>query len=390
MTRRSRLSARGAVEPFLAMDVLAQANAEEAGGREILHLEVGQPGGTAPERVLAAAREALAKERIGYTDALGRGSLRARIARHYGDTYGVDIDPRRVVVTTGSSAGFILAYLAVFDAGARVAVTEPGYPANRNILKALDLVPVGIRVGPHNRWQPDPADLAAVSRDEGLDGVLVASPSNPTGTMMTRDAFAGLVAYTDEHEICFISDEIYHGLTYGEAAATALAFTDSAIVVNSFSKYYCMTGWRVGWMVLPDDLVRPVERLAQNLYISPPALSQIAAEAAFDAGEELETRRRVYAGNRRVLTDALSATGRVEIAPSDGAFYLYVDVSRISNDSVELARAILRDTGVAATPGLDFDARDGHRFLRLSYAEAPQVVARAAERLGDWISGRPG
>jgi len=388
MKSRLSLSSRGAVDSFLAMDVLARAVEQEARGRDIIHLEVGQPGGNAPDRVLEVARHALGTERIGYTPALGRPSLRARIARHYGEVYGIDLDPGRVVVTTGSSAGFVLAYLAVFDAGARVGVAEPGYPANRNILKSLDLVPVPLRVGPENRWQPGVGDLAAFTGDDTLDGLLIASPANPTGTMLTRDAFAALIGSCSQSGTWFLSDEIYHGLTYGEAAATALEYSDDAIVINSFSKYYCMTGWRIGWMVVPEPLVRVVERLAQNLYISPPALSQFAAEAAFDARPELELRKQVYARNREVLAQAVKAGGRVEIAPPDGAFYLYADMRRLTNDSDGLARALLDETGIAATPGLDFDKTDGGLFLRFSFAEDPAVIDRAAVKLRRWLDAR--
>lgn len=388
MLAKLRMSTRGAVEPFLAMDVLAEANAAQALGRDILHLEVGQPGGRAPEAALAAAGRALQDGRIGYTDALGMASLRARIARHYGETHDLDLDPARIVVTTGSSAGFILAYLALFDIGARVAVTEPGYPANRNILKALDLRPESLRVGPHNRWQPTAIDLIALNTAVSLDGALVASPSNPTGAMLPEAALAELIAACRDLGIQFISDEIYHGLTYGEPASTALRHDDHAIVVNSFSKYFCMTGWRIGWMVVPEEMLRGIERLAQNLFISPPMLSQVAAEAALDATDELEARRVQYADNRRLLANALTATGKVSIAPPDGAFYLYADVRALTNDSAAFASEILKETGVAVTPGLDFDSRDGGRFLRLSFAEAPALIEDAAARLSNWFSAK--
>lgn len=388
MKSRLSLSTRGTVDSFLAMDVLARAVDLEAKGRDIIHLEVGQPGGDAPDSVLEAARHALGKERIGYTPALGRPSLRARIARHYGEVYGVDLDPGRVIVTTGSSAGFVLTYLAVFDAGARVGIAEPGYPANRNILKSLDLVPVPLRVGPKNRWQPGAADLKALDGAGALDGLLIASPANPTGTMLKRDGFSALIGSCADSGTWFLSDEIYHGLTYTEPAATALEFSDDAIVINSFSKYYCMTGWRIGWLVVPDRLVRVIERLAQNLFISPPTLSQIAAEAAFDARPELEMRKKVYAGNRDVLAQAVKAGGKVEIAPPDGAFYLYADMRRLTNDSVGLARALLDETGIAATPGLDFDKTDGGLYLRFSFAEDPSVIHRAADKLSRWLAAR--
>ena len=378
-------SRRSDIQPFIAMDVLARANARAAAGRSILHLEVGEPGSPAPASVLEAARAALAGG-LGYTEALGRSSLRARIARHYGESYGVDLDPQRVVVTTGSSAGFTLAFLALFDAGARVGVAEPGYPAYRNILRSLDLVPVPLAAGPEAGWQVTPDAVTAAHRGGGLDGLLVASPANPTGTMLTPSALADLAALCEESGISFISDEIYHGLAYDLEAASALSFRPGAVVINSFSKYYCMTGWRIGWMVVPPDLVRVVERLAQNLFIAPPTISQLAAEAAFAARAEYDALRASYAGNRAVLTAALARAGLDRHAPPDGAFYLYADISRHSNDSAGFAARMLDETGVATTPGIDFDAANGSAFLRFSYASQPAVVAEAAERIARWLA----
>jgi aspartate/methionine/tyrosine aminotransferase len=378
-------SRRSNIASFIAMDVLARANALEAEGRSVLHLEVGEPGSPAPAVVAEAARRALDAGRLGYTEALGREALRARIARHYGERYGIDLDPARVVVTTGSSGGFTLAFLALFDAGARVGLAEPGYPAYRNILRALDLVPVAVPVGAHNRWQVTPGDVDEAGRAARLDGLLVASPANPTGAMLAPDALADLVDTCARRDVTFISDEIYHGLTYGLEAATALRASDRAIVINSFSKYYCMTGWRIGWMVVPPDLVRVVERLAQNLYISPPTISQIAAEAAFEAMAEYEALRRAYARNRDVLAAALARAGLGEHAPADGAFYLYCDISRFSNHSADFAARMLTETGVAATPGIDFDPVNGSSYLRFSYASDPAVIDEAAARLERWL-----
>src|SRR5437660_4869926 len=302
-------SARSDVAPFMVMDVMAAAARLEAQGRRIVHMEVGQPAAPAPSTALAAARAALETARIAYTEALGIPSLRARIARHYAEAYGLELDPARVVVTTGSSAGFLLAFLALFEPGERVALARPGYPPYRNILTALGCEPVPIEISEHTRWSITVESLLAAHRRAPLQGVLVASPANPTGTMMTKPAPAALVAPAEAEGIRVISDEIYHGLDYAFAAETAARLSERAVVINSFSKYFCMTGWRVGWMVVPPSLLRAVERLQQNLAISVPTLSQIAAEAAFEGRPELETVRRGYEENRRILLDGLPRAG---------------------------------------------------------------------------------
>jgi aspartate/methionine/tyrosine aminotransferase len=378
-------SRRSAVEPFLAMEVLRAAVDREHAGERVIHMEVGQPGAPAPRPVLEAARAALADGRFGYTEALGRRDLRARIARHYGGAYGVELSPERIAVTTGSSAGFNLAFLAAFDAGDRIALTAPGYPAYRNLLHALGIEVVQIEIGPDTRYALTPDMLAKAHAESPLAGVLIASPANPTGTMMTPDALRDLIAASEALGIRFISDEIYHRLIYQGVAETALAFSRNAIIVNSFSKYYCMTGWRIGWMVLPDDLVRPVERLSQNLYISPPDISQRAAIAAFDATTELEAVKAGYAANRRLLLDRLPAIGFDDYQPVDGAFYFYASVRRFSNDSVEFARRMLMEAGVAATPGPDFDPEHGHSHIRFSFAGTEADIAEAVERLAGWL-----
>ena len=372
---------RGAVQPFFAMEMMREANALDAAGRDIVHLEVGQPGTPAPRRVLEAAQAALRDGRIGYTDALGIGRLRERIAAHYATAYGVPIPPERVAVTTGSSGGFMLAFLSAFDAGARVALATPAYPAYRNILAALECEVVPLEATAATRWTLDADMIRAAHAERPLQGVLLASPANPSGVMTARETLGALVETCRELGIWFVSDEIYHGLTYGGPAETALRFGQDAIVVNSFSKYYCMTGWRVGWLVLPETLVRVVERLAQNLYISVPTVSQVAACAAFDAVDECEAKRAVYAENRLVLLDALTDLGFDEVLPADGAFYLYASVRRFTNDSMDFARRLLREAGVAMTPGLDFDAARGSGFVRLSYAGPTEDMHRAAERL---------
>ncbi len=377
-----RVARRASIPPFIVMDVLRAANERAATGADVLHLEVGQPSTGAPNRVVEAARAALGRDVLGYTDALGIPPLRQAIARHYRDLYGVEVDPRRIVVTTGSSGAFILSFLAAFDQGARVAVTAPGYPAYRNILSALGIEVVEIEVGPATRFQPTPALLDKAGK---LDGLIVASPANPTGTMLPAADLKALADHCARRDIRLVSDEIYHGITYGEAATTALALTDRAVVINSFSKYFSMTGWRLGWMVLPEELVRPVECLAQNLFISPPSLSQVAAVEVFGCRDELEANVTRYAANRAVLLGALPKAGLDHFAPPDGAFYLYVDVGHVTNDSADFCKRLLADTGVAITPGIDFDPSRGSRTLRISFAGSTETMTEAARRLGTWL-----
>jgi aspartate/methionine/tyrosine aminotransferase len=378
-------SERGNVPPFMVMDVMAAAARIEAAGGRVIHMEVGQPAAAAPSTAIAAAKAALTAGRLGYTQALGIPSLRQRIARHYQERHGLAVDPGRVIVTTGSSGGFILAFLALFEAGDRVAMANPGYPPYRHILTALGCEPVLIETSAQTRWAITPEALLAEHRRRPLQGVVVASPANPTGTMMDAGALAHLTGAAEAEGIRFISDEIYHGLDYAFPAATAAALAPRAIVINSFSKYFCMTGWRVGWMIVPEAFVRPIERLQQNLAISVPTLSQIAAEAAFDARAELEDIKRGYEANRRLLTEGLPKAGLDSFLPVDGAFYLYADVSRFSNDSLDFAKRMLEEAGVAATPGVDFDPIRGHNFLRFCYAGAAAEMGEAAERIGGWL-----
>ena len=379
-------SRRSAVAPFLAMDVLAEAAVREADGHSVIHMEVGEPGAPPPRPVREAAMRALAGGRVGYTASLGRPSLRERIARHYRDTHDVSVAAERIAITTGSSAGFILAFLAMFDIGARIGISAPGYPAYRNILEALGLVAVVIETTAATRHVVTGAMIAAEHAAHTLDGVLLMSPVNPTGTMMSAADLADVCQTCATLGIKFISDEIYHGLTYGAPAVTALAFSQDVVVVNSFSKYFCMTGWRIGWLVLPPELVRPVERLQQSLAISVPYLSQVAAEAAFEAGEELEAVRAGYARNRALLLNELPGIGLTDFHPADGAFYLYCDIGRFSNDSMQFCKRMLHEAGVAATPGLDFDRVHGARALRLSYAGSEADVREAVARLRGWLA----
>jgi aspartate/methionine/tyrosine aminotransferase len=369
----------------MVMDVMAAAERIEAAGGHVIHMEVGQPAAPAPRTAIAAAAAALQGGRIDYTSALGILSLRQRIARHYRDAYGCDVDAGRIVVTTGSSGAFILAFLAMFEPGDRVAVTVPGYPPYRHILTALGCEPVLIETTSETRHALTGEALLAAHRKAPLKGVLVGSPANPTGTMMSQDALTSLIAAAEEGGIRFISDEIYHGLDYAFPAVTAAALSPRALVINSFSKYFCMTGWRVGWMVVPEPLVRPIERLQQNLAISVPTLSQVAAEAAFEGRAEMEAIKRGYLENRRILIEGLPQAGLTTFLPADGAFYLYADVSAFTSDSFEFAKTMLEQAHVAATPGVDFDPFHGRNFVRFSYARSAEDMRVAVERIARWL-----
>src|SRR3954465_7667074 len=390
-TLRNRLgrwpppSRRSDVPPFMVMDVMAAAARIEAAGGHVIHLEGGQPATGAPKSRNAAAHAALEAGRIDYTSALGIPSLRGRIARHYREAYGCTVDAERIVVTTGSSGAFILAFLAMFEPGDRVAVTVPGYPPYRHILTALGCEPVLIETTSETRHALTGEALLAAHRKAPLKGVLVASPANPTGTMMSKEALASVIGAAHDAGIRFISDEIYHGLDYAFPAVTAASLSPDALVINSFSKYFCMTGWRIGWMVVPQALVRPIERLQQNLAISVPTLSQVAAEAAFDGAAEMEAIKHSYQENRRILIEGLPKAGLTKFLPADGAFYLYADVSDFTSDSFEFAKQMLERAHVAVTPGLDFDPIHGRSFIRLSYARSAAEMREAVDRIAHWL-----
>lgn len=381
-------SRRSRVAPFMAMDALRDARALEREGRHIVHMELGEPGAPTPRRVREAAEAALRDGRFGYGEALGDAALRARIAAHYGARYRVDVPAERIIVTTGSSGGFMLALLAAFDPGARIAVTAPGYPAYANILSSLGLEAVPLHLGQETRFAPTAAMLEKAHRVKKLDGALFMSPANPTGALIQSEELSRICAFCDEAEVVFVSDEIYHGLEYAAPAETALRFTQNAIVVNSFSKYYAMTGWRLGWLVAPDALMRPLERLQQSLAICAPTISQCAALAAFDATDELEENRAAYARNRALLLERLPGMGLGEFAPPDGAFYFYLDVADVTADSTDFCKRLLHEAGVAATPGLDFDPGRGATTIRLSYAGPEADVAEGVARLAAWLGRR--
>jgi aspartate/methionine/tyrosine aminotransferase len=389
--RALRASQRSDVPAFIVMDVMQAAAERERAGDKVIHMEVGQPGTPAPRSALDAAARALQSQTLGYTLALGMPALRERIARYYAERYGMAVEPERILVTTGSSAGFVLAFLALFDSGAKVALPSPGYPCYRHILTALGQSATLIETGDASRWMPTGADIDAAVRKESVRGLVVASPANPTGTMLEPARLGELAAACRRNGIWLVSDEIYHGLAYGMREETALAHSDDAVVVNSFSKYFSMTGWRVGWLVVPSALVRPIERLAQNLYISPPAVAQVAALGAFDGLDELEANKRVYAENRALLLGELPKAGLERIVPADGAFYLYVDVGDFTRDSHAFTKEMLVEIGVAATPGVDFDAARGSRYVRFCYAGTTADMAEAARRIRGWrrFAARP-
>ncbi len=380
-----RRSSRSEVDPFIVMDVMEQARALEAAGERVIHMEVGQPGTPAPAGARRAAAEALENETLGYTVALGLPALRERIALLYHEWYDLSIDPRRVIVTPGSSGAFLLAFTALFDAGERVAIGMPGYPSYRALLKALDLHAVLIETCAENRYQPTPDDVAAAG---DIAGLMVASPANPTGTMLDRSELAALHGALAEKGAVLISDEIYHGIQYERRAVSALEVADDVIVINSFSKYFSMTGWRIGWMVVPDEMVRAFEQLAQNMFICAPHISQKAALAALDCRKELAANLAVYAENRRLLMEELPKIGFDRIAPPDGAFYIYADVSHLTDDSRALAAEILEKARVAVTPGCDFDPARGRGTLRFSYAAATGDIREGLARLAAFMAER--
>ena len=377
-----QFSRRGEVNPFIVMDVMEDARRAEAAGASVIHMEVGQPGTPAPRLAREAVNKAMSSEALGYTVALGLPELRERISKLYRNWYGIDVPASRIIVTAGSSAGFLLSFLAMFDAGQRVATIAPGYPSYRNILKGLDIEVVELDGAAASGWRPTPEMIAGAG---DIDGLLVASPSNPTGAMLDRASLQGLINAVRAKNAVFISDEIYHGLHYGERAVTALELSDDVVVINSFSKYFSMTGWRVGWMVAPEPMVRVVERLAQNFFICPAHVSQVAALAAIDAVDECEANLTVYRKNREVLLEELPKAEFTKLAPCEGAFYIYAEVDHLTGDSREFCKRMLAEAGVAATPGHDFDPMRGAQTVRFSFARSTEDMVEGARRLKAWL-----
>ena len=378
-----KISNRSLIPPFIVMDVMRAANERAASGSDVLHLEVGQPSSPAPKKVIETAQFVLADDKLGYTDALGISLLREKISGHYRDTYGVNLDPKRIVITSGSSGGLLLSFLSSFDVGDCVGMATPGYPAYKNKLKSSGVIVVEVPVDSKSHFQLKPEVLDKLS--ENLDGLIISSPSNPTGSMISSSDMRDLVDWCDRRGTRLISDEIYHGIVYGEQASTALSYGTDVIIINSFSKYFSMTGWRLGWMVIPESMIRSIECLAQNLYISPPSLSQMAAVAVFDCMDELNENVARYRINRDILLEKLPNAGLERFAPVDGAFYIYADVSHLTNDSSEFCKRMLSEIGVAMTPGIDFDGINGKSYVRLCFAGATQDINQAAARLQKWL-----
>ena len=372
-----RKSKRGNVDPFIVMDVMENARKAEERGEDIVHMEVGQPGTPAPMNAQKELIKIMKNDSMGYTVALGIPELRQRISQLYGDWYNLDLNPNRIIITSGSSAGFILSFSSLFDAKDRVGICSPGYPSYRQILKAQDLEPVLIETKFENNFQPFASDLKGLN----LSGVLIASPANPTGSMLNYNQLEGLINTSLENNISFISDEIYHGIEYEKKATTALQITDQCYVINSFSKYFSMTGWRVGWMVVPEDHIRQIERLAQNMFICAPHASQIAALHALDCEDELKNNLNVYKENRKLMIKGLKDSGFTKISSPDGAFYIYADVSKFCNDSLEFANRVLKEAKVAITPGLDFDPKRGNSSIRFSYARSTEDIIKGLDKL---------
>lgn len=381
-----KVARRGHIAPFMVMDVMRRANARAAAGHDVIHLEVGQPSTGAPDPVLAVAKRSIDSLDLGYTEALGLSRLRERIAAFYQTSYGIEVSPARIAVTTGSSGGFILAFLAAFDAGDRIAFAAPSYPGYRNIATALDLVPTAVPCGESSGFQPNVELIRRL--DPVPDGLILASPANPTGAMIGSDVLTEIVDWCKAQGVRILSDEIYHGVVYGRDAQTLLGLDPDAIVINSFSKYFSMTGWRLGWLVLPDDLSRAVECLTQNIFISPPTLSQYAAIEVFDCRDALDENVRRYAANRKILLDGLPGCGFGPLAPADGAFYVYAGVETFAADSPALCGELLEKAGIAVTPGTDFDPDQGDGFIRFSYAGATADMTEAVVRLRNWSENR--
>ena len=377
-------SKRGNVDPFIVMDVMEAAREAEESGRRIIHMEVGQPGTPAPKQATNSVVESMTKNNLGYTVALGLPELRKRISQLYGEWYNVDINPKRIAITPGSSSAFVASFTSLFDSGDRVGIAAPGYPSYKQILKALDLVPVTIQTIMKNRFQPLPQNLP----NNDLSGFLIASPANPTGSMLDYKSLSDLIHISQENNISFISDEIYHGIEYEKKAVTALEITDDCYVINSFSKYFSMTGWRIGWIIVPENHIRQIESIVQNMFICAPHVSQVAAIAAMDAKDELEYNMSVYRENRSLMIEGLAKAGFTEIAPPDGAFYIYADISKFSNNSFKFARDILDEAGIAITPGFDFDAERGNETIRFSYAGTTDDMKEGLSRLYKFMKSK--
>ena len=381
-----KIAKRGRIPSFIVMDIMNKSNELQQLGQDILHLEVGQPGTGAPSKVVEAVVREMKRDKLGYTPAFGRQELREKIAHHYKSFYDYEVGPERIAITSGSSGAFILAFLSAFDTGDTVAMASPCYPAYRNILKSLGVKVVEVQTTLETNFQLTVEILEKVRRDNvSLDGLIIASPSNPTGTMLNQDELKSISRYCSKFGIRLISDEIYHGITYTLTEETAIKFNGDAIVINSFSKFFSMTGWRLGWMVMPQKLIRATECLAQNLFISPPAVSQVAGLAALDCKNEFKQNVAIYKMNRDILLSELPKMGFSKNTRSDGAFYVYTNVEDFTHDSSDFCNKILKETGIALTPGIDFDPIRGHSYIRLSFSGPTSEINEAVKRLKNWL-----
>ena len=377
-------SKRSQVSPFIVMDIMREANELEAKGKSIIHMEVGQPSTSAPRLALRTAEKVLLQERLGYTEALGDIDLRKKISQFYIARYNLEIDFNRIIVTTGASGGLQLAFLSLFDAGDRVALTEPCYPGYRNMLSSMNIEIEKLSIGPEYDFRLNVEVLEKMSNR--IDGLIMSSPGNPTGSMTKAEQLKLIVSWCQENQVKLISDEIYHGIEYEEPAITAVNLDNASIVINSFSKYFSMTGWRLGWMVVPENMIRTIERLAQNLFISPPTISQLAALGSLDSLEELNQTVARYKKNRELMIARLPEFGLSKFAPIDGAFYAYVDVSNFADNSENFCREMLREIGVAITPGIDFDRENGMRYVRFCFSGLTEEINEAMNRLSNWLN----
>lgn len=379
-----KISRRGQVDPFLILESFREAKVLERQGRDMIHLSLGQPGREAPQAVLEEISQAMLSQPLGYTESPGYLPLRERIQRHYRESYGIEPALERIFITVGSSAAFYMSLIAAFDAGDKVAIALPHYPAYPNMMQALDLEPLFLRPGKERRFQPTVEMLRALP--EKPQGLVIASPSNPAGTILDAEEIKRLCDYCEAEGIRILSDEIYHGVSYGPKVASVAEFSDKAIVVNSFSKYYLLPGWRLGWTVMADDLAAHFSAISANFFISPAAISQYAALAAFNHKEQLDQVVKDYAVNRRIMLEELPRAGFDDLAPADGAFYIYADVSRLTNDSRDFCRRMMHEIGVVAVPGIDFDRENGHHFVRFSFSGQESRVREAMERLKGWLA----
>ena len=376
-------SKRSKISPFLAINMLTRANKLKSEGKDIIHMDVGEPGFNTPSHILKYAKTIIEEKKVGYTEAIGIPALREKIVDHYNYWYGEKVKSECVAVTAGASGAFVLALLALFDPGDKVAIMTPYYPAYINALKALNIDIVYIEGDTKSSYQPTLEKLKNISNN--IKGLVIASPANPTGSVIKSDVLKKIANWSKENNVTIISDEIYHGIEYGKPSETILRYNKNAIIINSFSKIFCMTGWRLGWLIAPKNIISIIEKLSMSLFLCPPTFSQLIAVKAFDNYNLLNKNVLIYKSNRDLLINAFEDMGLSKYAPPDGAFYLYIDVSKVTNNSTELAIKLLKEAGVSSTPGTDFDSKSGYKFIRFSYAGSNKEIIEGAKRIDNWI-----